>query len=62
MSREWNAQAASDVYSPVSGKVTEVNETLNDSPDLVRLTYFIHLISKGITPLLFNWLSGESIC
>lgn len=28
-------QAASDVYSPVSGKVTEVNEALNDSPDLV---------------------------
>ena len=31
-------QAASDIYSPVSGKVTEVNETLNDSPDLVIIS------------------------
>ena len=31
-------QAASDVYSPVSGEVTEVNEALNDSPDLVCAT------------------------
>lgn len=34
-SLHFQFQAASDVYSPVSGKVTEVNETLNDSPDLV---------------------------
>jgi glycine cleavage system H protein len=29
-------KAASDVYSPVSGRVTEVNEKLNGSPQLVN--------------------------
>lgn len=31
-----SVKAVSDVYSPVSGEVTEVNEGLNDSPELVN--------------------------
>ena len=31
-----SVKAASDIYSPVSGTVVEVNEALEDSPDLVN--------------------------
>jgi len=31
-----SVKAASDVYSPVSGEVTEVNEAISDSPELVN--------------------------
>ncbi len=31
-----SVKAASDLYCPVSGEVTEVNETLNDSPEAVN--------------------------
>jgi len=31
-----STKAASDVYAPVSGKVTEVNSTLSESPDGVN--------------------------
>ncbi len=31
-----SVKAASDVYSPVSGKVTETNEALLDTPELVN--------------------------
>lgn len=31
-----SVKAASDVYSPVSGRVTEVNEALTDAPELVN--------------------------
>lgn len=31
-----SVKAVSDVYSPVSGEVTDVNEGLNDSPELVN--------------------------
>ena len=31
-----SVKAASDVYSPVSGEVTEVNEDLEDQPELVN--------------------------
>lgn len=31
-----SVKAASDIYSPVSGKVTEVNDKLNDAPELVN--------------------------
>lgn len=31
-----SVKAASDVYSPVSGEVTAVNESLQDSPELVN--------------------------
>lgn len=31
-----SVKAVSDIYSPLSGEVTEVNEALNDSPELVN--------------------------
>jgi glycine cleavage system H protein len=31
-----SVKAASDVYTPVSGKITEVNEALGDAPELVN--------------------------
>ena len=31
-----SVKAASDIYSPVSGEITEVNETLSDEPALVN--------------------------
>ncbi len=31
-----SVKAVSDVYSPVAGEVTEVNEELNDSPELIN--------------------------
>lgn len=31
-----SVKAASDVYSPVAGEITEVNEALSDTPELVN--------------------------
>lgn len=31
-----STKAAADVYAPVSGKITEVNSSLNDTPELVN--------------------------
>jgi len=31
-----SVKAVSDIYSPLSGEVTEVNEGLNDSPELIN--------------------------
>ncbi len=31
-----SVKAASDIYAPVSGKVVQVNERLNDQPELVN--------------------------
>ncbi len=31
-----SVKAVSDVYAPVSGKIVEVNDGLNDSPELVN--------------------------
>ena len=31
-----SVKAASDIYSPVSGEVVEVNEALNDNPSLIN--------------------------
>lgn len=31
-----SVKAASDIYAPVSGKVTSVNEALNDAPEIVN--------------------------
>jgi len=35
-----SVKAASDIYAPVSGKVIEVNEELDDSPELVNSDAF----------------------
>lgn len=31
-----SVKAASDIYAPLSGQIIAVNETLNDSPELVN--------------------------
>jgi glycine cleavage system H protein len=31
-----SVKAVSDLYSPVAGKVTEINEALNDAPDTIN--------------------------
>ena len=31
-----SVKAASDVYSPVSGEITEINEVLNDNPEIIN--------------------------
>ena len=31
-----SVKAASDLYMPVSGEITEINESLNDSPELIN--------------------------
>ncbi|MBT3071572.1 glycine cleavage system protein GcvH [Rhodomicrobium sp. Az07] len=31
-----SVKAASDIYSPASGEIVEINETLNDQPDLIN--------------------------
>ena len=36
-----SVKAASDIYSPLSGKVAEVNETLSSSPDLVNKSCYV---------------------
>jgi len=41
-----SVKAASDLISPVSGTVVEVNEALNDSPDLINKDAFGNWIIK----------------
>ncbi|GFE61449.1 glycine cleavage system protein GcvH [Geobacter sp. AOG2] len=31
-----SVKAASDIYSPISGKVVKINEALNDAPEIVN--------------------------
>lgn len=41
-----STKAASDVYLPVAGKVVEVNEALDDSPELINEDAFANWIAK----------------
>lgn len=41
-----SVKAASDLNSPVSGKVVEVNETLEDSPELINQDAYANWIIK----------------
>jgi hypothetical protein len=43
-----SVKAASDIYSPVSGKIIEVNKALNDEPALVNSS----AEADGTRPLL----------
>ena len=54
-----SVKAAGDVYSPVSGKVAEVNEELTESPELVNqepyASWFCRVLiseTTGVTKLL----------
>lgn len=41
-----STKAASDVYLPVAGKVVEVNEALDDAPELINEDAFANWIAK----------------
>ena len=41
-----SVKAASDLISPVSGVVVEVNEALNDNPELVNSDPYVNWIIK----------------
>lgn len=41
-----SVKAASDLFSPVSGEVVEVNEALEDSPELINEDAFANWIMK----------------
>ncbi len=63
-----SVKAASDLISPVSGTVVEINETLNDEPELLNKDAFKNWIIKvelsDITELdrLMDAQTYESIC
>ena len=58
-----SVKAASEVYSPVSGKVIDVNSSLEDSPETVNLSAFeegwFFKIEATDIPELENLLSPE---
>lgn len=41
-----SVKSAEDVYSPVSGKIVEVNEKLNDSPELINADSYANWLVK----------------
>ena len=52
-----SVKAASDVYSPVSGEVTEINEVLNDNPEIINASpydegWFFKIKPQDIEELL----------
>lgn len=63
-----SVKAASDLYSPVSGTIVEVNEELLDQPELINEDPFTHWIIKvkmsdpSELESLLNVTAYESIC
>ncbi len=59
-----SVKAASDVYSPVSGEITEVNEVLNDNPEIINASpydegWFFKIKPQDIEELA-NLLDSEA--
>ena len=59
-----SVKAASDVYSPVSGEVTEINEVLNDNPEIFNASpydegWFFKIKPQDIEELA-NLLDSEA--
>lgn len=61
-----SVKAVSDVFSPVSGKVVEINEQLFDSPELVNQdpygAWFIKIENVGGTEELLDAAAYEEVC
>jgi len=63
-----SVKAASDLYSPVSGKVVEVNEALEDQPELINQDAFenwiikVELSDKSELDSLMNAAAYEKFC
>lgn len=59
-----SVKAASDMYAPVTGTVTEVNENLDDSPELINSDAYgdgwIFVMSIASTDELDNLLDPEA--
>ena len=59
-----SVKAASDVYSPASGEVTEINEVLNDNPEIINASpydegWFFKIKPQDIEELA-NLLDSEA--
>ncbi|MCH5181286.1 MAG: glycine cleavage system protein GcvH [Prevotellaceae bacterium] len=63
-----SVKAASDLISPVSGTVVEINEALEDEPELINKDAFANWIMKvklsdpGETSALLDAAGYEAIC
>ena len=63
-----SVKAASDLYSPVSGKVVEVNEALEDQPELINEDAFenwiikVELSDKSELDALMDAAAYEAFC
>ena len=63
-----SVKAASDLYSPVSGTVVEVNEALDDQPELINQDAFenwiikVELSDKSELDSLMNAADYEKFC
>jgi len=63
-----SVKAASDLYSPVSGKVVEVNEALEDQPELINEDAFenwiikVELSDKSELDVLMDAAAYEAFC
>ena len=63
-----SVKAASDLYSPVSGKVVEVNEALEDEPELINQDAYenwiikVELSDKSELDSLMNAADYEAFC
>ena len=56
LSPSESVKAASDVYSPISGEVTEVNQVLSDNPEIINTSpyeegWFIKIKPQDINEL-----------
>ena len=59
-----SVKAASDVYSPVSGEITQINEVLNDNPEIINASpydegWFFKIKPQDIEELA-NLLDSEA--
>ena len=63
-----SVKAASDLYSPVSGTVVEVNEALEDTPELINKDAFenwiikVELSDKSELDALMDAKAYEAFC
>ena len=63
-----SVKAASDLYSPVSGRVVEINEALEDQPELVNQDAFenwiikVELSDKSELESLMDAAAYEAFC
>ncbi len=63
-----SVKAASDLYSPVSGTVVEINEALNDEPELINQDAFenwiikVELSDKSELDALMDAKAYEAFC